>query len=97
MSSGGTRSVVHFDADHNLHCMVAGRKDFIMIEKKYYTDLYFIEQVNSFTWYTCSTYFQQILQEEKHSIWISVQFNNPVNVAFFFKRHHKQITQTHSM
>ena len=49
MSSGGTRSVVHFDADHNLHCMVAGRKDFIMIEKKYYTDLYFIEQVNSFT------------------------------------------------
>lgn len=44
MSSGGTRSVVHFDADHNLHCMVAGRKDFIMIEKKYYTDLYFIEQ-----------------------------------------------------
>lgn len=68
MSSGGTRSVVHFDADHNLHCMVAGRKDFIMIEKKYYTDLYFIEQVNRFTSYTCSTYFQQILQEEKHSI-----------------------------
>lgn len=68
MSSGGTRSVVHFDADHNLHCMVAGRKDFIMIEKKYYTDLYFIEQVSRFTLYLqCS--FQQILQGEiTHSI-----------------------------
>lgn len=68
MSSGGTRSVVHFDADHNLHCMVAGRKDFIMIEKKYYTDLYFIEQVNRFTSYTRSIYFQHILQGDKHSI-----------------------------
>lgn len=31
MSSGGTRSVIHFDADHNIHCLVAGRKDFVMI------------------------------------------------------------------
>ena len=45
MSSGGTRSVIHYDADHNLHCLVAGRKDFIMIEKKYYEDLYFLEKV----------------------------------------------------
>jgi len=45
MSSGGTRSVIHYDADHNLHCLVAGRKDFIMIEKKYYNDLYFLEKV----------------------------------------------------
>lgn len=44
MSSGGTRSVIHYDADHNLHCLVAGRKDFIMIEKKYYSDLYFLEK-----------------------------------------------------
>lgn len=44
MSSGGTRSVIHYDADHNLHCLVAGRKDFIMMEKKYYTDLYFLEK-----------------------------------------------------
>ena len=46
MSSGGTRSVIHYDADHNLHCLVTGRKDFIMMEKKYYTDLYFLEKVN---------------------------------------------------
>lgn len=45
MSSGGTRSVIHYDADHNLHCLVAGHKDFIMIEKKYYNDLYFLEKV----------------------------------------------------
>lgn len=32
MSSGGTRSVIHFDADHNIHCIVAGRKDFMMID-----------------------------------------------------------------
>ena len=32
MSSGGTRSVIHFDADHNIHCLVAGRKDFVMID-----------------------------------------------------------------
>lgn len=43
MSSGGTRSVIHYDADHNLHCLVSGRKDFIMIERKYAEDLYFFE------------------------------------------------------
>ena len=47
MSSGGTRSVIHYDADHNLHCLVAGRKDFMMIEKQYYKDLYFLEKVSS--------------------------------------------------
>lgn len=34
MSSGGTRSVIHYDADHNIHCLIAGRKDFMMINKK---------------------------------------------------------------
>lgn len=51
MSSGGTRSVIHFDADHNLHCLVAGRKDFIMIERKYYKDLYFLEKVSQTNWW----------------------------------------------
>lgn len=32
MSNGGTRSVIHYDADHNLHCMIAGRKDLIMVK-----------------------------------------------------------------
>jgi len=45
MSSGGTRSVIHYDADHNLHCLVSGRKDFIMIERKYAEDFYFFEMV----------------------------------------------------
>ncbi|XP_066275375.1 tRNA wybutosine-synthesizing protein 5-like [Branchiostoma lanceolatum] len=35
LSSGGTRSVLHYDADHNLHCLISGRKDFIMIPNKY--------------------------------------------------------------
>ena len=33
MSSGGTRSVIHYDADHNIHCLIAGRKDFMMMNK----------------------------------------------------------------
>ena len=32
MSNGGTRSVIHYDADHNLHCMITGRKDLIMVK-----------------------------------------------------------------
>ncbi|XP_035673960.1 uncharacterized protein LOC118414197 [Branchiostoma floridae] len=35
LSSGGTRSVLHYDADHNIHCLISGRKDFIMIDNKY--------------------------------------------------------------
>lgn len=23
--------MIHFDADHNIHCLVAGRKDFMMV------------------------------------------------------------------
>lgn len=43
ISSGGTRSVVHYDADHNLHCLLDGRKDFIMINNNIttQTNLYF--------------------------------------------------------
>ncbi|XP_077985372.1 uncharacterized protein LOC144440018 [Glandiceps talaboti] len=42
MSNGGTASVIHFDADHNIHCLLEGRKDFIMIDPYYniYLDLY---------------------------------------------------------
>jgi len=35
MSSGGTSSNLHYDADHNLHCLIDGRKDFIMYDPKY--------------------------------------------------------------
>ncbi|KAI8480454.1 hypothetical protein Bbelb_418250 [Branchiostoma belcheri] len=35
LSSGGTRSVLHYDADHNIHCLISGRKDFIMIPNKH--------------------------------------------------------------
>jgi len=35
MSSGGTSSHLHYDADHNLHCLITGRKDFIMYDPKY--------------------------------------------------------------
>ena len=46
MSSGGTRSVIHYDADHNIHCLITGRKDFMLVEKKYGEDLYLLEKVN---------------------------------------------------
>ncbi|CAH1266290.1 KDM8 [Branchiostoma lanceolatum] len=35
LSAGGTKSLLHYDADHNLHCLITGRKDFIMIDSKY--------------------------------------------------------------
>ncbi|XP_065174902.1 bifunctional peptidase and (3S)-lysyl hydroxylase Jmjd7-like [Sycon ciliatum] len=44
MSNGGTRSVIHYDADHNIHCLLAGRKDFVMIPKKYQAQLYMASQ-----------------------------------------------------
>ena len=34
-SSGGTRSVLHSDSYQNLHCVVSGRKEFVLIEPKY--------------------------------------------------------------
>ncbi|XP_022093115.1 uncharacterized protein LOC110980592 [Acanthaster planci] len=44
MSSGGTASVIHYDADHNIHCLLAGRKDFIMIDPKYSKELEITEE-----------------------------------------------------
>ncbi|KAI0222815.1 Fibrinogen-like protein 1 [Lamellibrachia satsuma] len=41
MSSGGTASLLHSHADHNLHCVLAGRKDFILIQPKYKDKLAF--------------------------------------------------------
>ena len=41
MSSGGTSSNLHYDADHNMHCLVDGRKDFIMVDPKYKDKLNF--------------------------------------------------------
>ncbi|XP_071842016.1 uncharacterized protein [Apostichopus japonicus] len=40
MSSGETASLIHFDADHNLHCLLSGRKDFVMIDPMYSEELY---------------------------------------------------------
>ncbi|KAH3712264.1 uncharacterized protein LOC127856831 [Dreissena polymorpha] len=35
MSSGGTASLLHSHGDHNVHCVLDGRKDFILIEDQY--------------------------------------------------------------
>ncbi|KAK3576648.1 hypothetical protein CHS0354_023166 [Potamilus streckersoni] len=35
MSSGGTNSLLHSHDDHNVHCVLFGRKDFILIESKH--------------------------------------------------------------
>ena len=34
-SNGGTKSVLHTDSFDNLHCLVSGRKEFILMEPKY--------------------------------------------------------------
>ena len=36
-SSGGTKSVLHTDSSENLHCLVSGRKEFLLIEPHYST------------------------------------------------------------
>ena len=34
-SSGGTKSVLHTDDLENFHCVVSGRKEFVMFEPHY--------------------------------------------------------------
>ena len=36
-SSGGTRSILHTDTSENLHCVVSGRKEFLLMEPQYTT------------------------------------------------------------
>lgn len=35
MSSGGTSTKLHYDPDHNMHCLVSGRKDFILYDREH--------------------------------------------------------------
>ena len=42
--------MIHYDADHNLHCMITGRKDFMMMKnteqnRKF---LYFFKKVSAY-------------------------------------------------
>ncbi len=34
-SSGGTKSVVHTDSFENLHCLVSGKKRFVLMEPRF--------------------------------------------------------------
>ena len=34
-SSGGSKSVLHTDSFENFHCLVSGRKEFVLIEPHY--------------------------------------------------------------
>lgn len=43
MSSGGTSSLLHSHGDHNLHCVLDGRKDFILIDPQYKDVFKFVE------------------------------------------------------
>ncbi|KAL4217847.1 hypothetical protein ACF0H5_022586 [Mactra antiquata] len=43
MSSGGTASLLHSHGDHNLHCVIDGRKDFILIDPQYKENFKFQE------------------------------------------------------
>lgn len=38
--------MIHYDADENIHCLLAGRKDFMAVEKKYERSLYFLDIVS---------------------------------------------------
>ncbi|XP_061197924.1 uncharacterized protein LOC133206000 [Saccostrea echinata] len=43
MSSGGTSSRLHSHEDHDLHCVLFGRKDFIIIDEKYKWNFHYEE------------------------------------------------------
>jgi len=43
MSSGGTSSLLHAHADHDLHCVLAGRKDFIVIHAEHKSKVKWVE------------------------------------------------------
>lgn len=45
MSSGGTSSLLHSHADHDVDCVVSGRKDFILIERKFKEVFHFVDRV----------------------------------------------------
>ena len=45
LSSGGTSSLLHSHADQNIHCLLSGRKDFILIERKYRDRLEYHDRV----------------------------------------------------
>ena len=46
MSSGGTASRLHSHEDHDLHCVLFGRKDFIIIDEKYKDNFQYQENVH---------------------------------------------------
>jgi len=45
MSSGGTSSLLHSHADHDLHCVIAGRKDFILVQRQFKHVFHFVDRV----------------------------------------------------
>ena len=49
MSSGGTASLLHTHADHSLHCVLAGRKDFILVHAQHKDKLAFHADVSVHT------------------------------------------------
>ncbi|KAK3749278.1 hypothetical protein QZH41_016044 [Actinostola sp. cb2023] len=54
MSSGGTCSAIHFDADHILHCLIAGQKDWMLMNQEHVENLYMENRArlsgSGFTW-----------------------------------------------
>ena len=51
MSSGGTASRLHSHEDHDLHCVLFGRKDFIIIDEKYKDNFQYQENVHRIQFY----------------------------------------------
>lgn len=47
MSSGGTSSLLHSHDDHNLHCVLFGRKDFIIVEGKYKDTFEYVDRYHN--------------------------------------------------
>lgn len=69
MSSGGTASRLHSHEDHDLHCVLFGRKDFIIIDEKYRNNFNFVENVRG-----SKTINISLSERVIHAIWIYVIF-----------------------
>ena len=48
-SSGGTSSLLHSHADHDLHCLLAGRKDFTFVSREHKDKFEYQDRVSTQT------------------------------------------------
>ncbi len=97
MSSGGTSSLVHAHADHNLHCVLSGRKDFILIDPAFRDLLNFQEEVQERT-HTCTpTHIHTSTNKHAHSTCAQLEAQGESTMPVFVETHTRTHTHAHPL